>query len=508
MTGHVIQGFFVGGRMRRPATFDRAQPSGPMLPSTRWQAHNVPGQPRPAIGAGVAAQAHLAPGRPPLAHPAAQPVQRSGGDDRFEIDPAQVGLVRSGGLPLPQALLAKMETAFQADFSSVRVHIGPQASRIGAIAFTSGNDLYFAPGQFQPESIKGQQLIGHELAHVIQQRQGRVRAPVSGVAVVQDRILEAEADRLGMRAAQHRSDDGNRGAIQRKASQPASAIRIQPPTPLSDGGYRVNAYSGGRQVGSLTIRSGKVAAAHVTDLSVEESHRNQGIGRMLIVSAAQASQRFGKARLSLDAQDSGTGRLTRWYQDMGFSRVGTNHLGYPRMEAGVGRLANGAVQRRPGAGVGGFGFAPVQRSSAAPKPDAEMAQLNARVQALKGVMAPHCTAHGIVALRRRGQLIDLINALNESIECRTTLAALYTSKGIPDPGNHSGAIANEATKLAAATADFNTLVHQPAGAWVQDPNFPGDASRQRRARPRWDRDPIQYDYRQTANDGGGDWKTV
>ncbi len=451
----------------------------------------------------------MAPGRPPLVHSTAQPVQRFGADDRFTIDPAQVGLARSGGAPLPQALLAKMEAAFQADFSTVRVHIGPQASRIGALAFTSGNDLYFAPGQFQPESVKGQQLIGHELAHVIQQRQGRVRAPGTGITVVQDRMLEAEADRLGMRAAQHRGNAGTHGSIQRKESQAGPAIRIQPPTPLGDGRYRVSAYSGGRQVGSLMIRSGKVAAAHVTDLSVDERHRDQGIGRMLIVSAAQASQRFGKARLSLDAQDGGSGRLTRWYQDMGFSRVGTNPLGYPKMEIGVSRLANGAVQRMPGFGVSGFGLSPIQRSAAvAAKPDAEMAQINARIQALKADMAPYVTAHSIVALLRRGQLVGLIQALNESIECRTALAALYKSKGIPDPGNHPGAIANETAKRTAAKTDFNSLVHHAAGAWVQDPNHAGDASRQRRTRARWDRDPVQYDYRQTANDGGGDWKTV
>lgn len=203
MTGRVIQGFFVGGRMRRPVAFGDSQPSGPIFPAPVRPAHMGPGLPRPAIGRGVPAQAHLAPGRPPPVHSAAQRVQRFGADDRFEIDPAQVGLARSGGAPLPQALLAKMEAAFQADFSSVRVHIGPQASRIGAIAFTTGSDLYFAPGQFQPESVKGQQLIGHELAHVIQQRQGRVTAHGTGVAVVQDRMLEAEADRLGMRAAMH-----------------------------------------------------------------------------------------------------------------------------------------------------------------------------------------------------------------------------------------------------------------------------------------------------------------
>ncbi|QYG07115.1 DUF4157 domain-containing protein [Janthinobacterium sp. PAMC25594] len=63
------------------------------------------------------------------------------------IDPRQLGLLRGGGQPLSQALLAKMESAFNADFSDVRVHIGPQAGRLGALAFTTGKDLYFATWQ-------------------------------------------------------------------------------------------------------------------------------------------------------------------------------------------------------------------------------------------------------------------------------------------------------------------------------------------------------------------------
>jgi hypothetical protein len=105
---------------------------------------------------------------------------------------------------LPDAVRGKMEAALGADFSNVRVHVGPQADRIGAIAFTLGSDIYFAPGRYQPDTVHGQQLLGHELAHVVQQRQGRVRNPMgSGVAVVQDGALEAEADRLGQIAAAH-----------------------------------------------------------------------------------------------------------------------------------------------------------------------------------------------------------------------------------------------------------------------------------------------------------------
>jgi hypothetical protein len=95
-----------------------------------------------------------------------------------------------------------MEAFFDADFSDVRVHVGSEASAIGALAFTLGSDLYFAPGHYEPHSPRGQELLGHELAHVMQQRAGRVANPFgSGVAVVQDPALEDEANRLGKEVA-------------------------------------------------------------------------------------------------------------------------------------------------------------------------------------------------------------------------------------------------------------------------------------------------------------------
>lgn len=129
-------------------------------------------------------------------------MQAKGTGQPYQVDPTQLDLARGGGRPLPDAVRGKMEAALGADFSAVRVHVGPQADRIGAVAFTLGTDIYFAPGRYQPDTPQGQQLLGHELAHVVQQRQGRVRAPTAGgIAVVQDRALEAEADRLGQRAA-------------------------------------------------------------------------------------------------------------------------------------------------------------------------------------------------------------------------------------------------------------------------------------------------------------------
>jgi uncharacterized protein DUF4157 len=129
-----------------------------------------------------------------------QAIQRKTGSgvEAFKVPLRQ----KSGGLPLPSDVRAKMETAFSADFSDVRVHIGHEASSLGAIAYTWGTNIHFAPGQYNPHTLQGQKLLGHELWHVLQQKSGRVKNPFGGgVAVVQDHALEAEADRMGIKAA-------------------------------------------------------------------------------------------------------------------------------------------------------------------------------------------------------------------------------------------------------------------------------------------------------------------
>ena len=137
-----------------------------------------------------------------------QTIQRRPGVDAFQVDLRP----KSGGWPLPRDVQAKMEAALGANFSDVRIHVGPEAAAIGAIAFTWGSDLHFAPGQYNPHTPHGQFLLGHELTHVVQQRAGRVANPFgSGVAVVQDFALEAEADRLGRLAADSRPGESAPG---------------------------------------------------------------------------------------------------------------------------------------------------------------------------------------------------------------------------------------------------------------------------------------------------------
>jgi hypothetical protein len=104
---------------------------------------------------------------------------------------------------MPQNVQSKMEGALSADFSNVKVHEGSKASDVGALAYAQGNDIHFAPGQYDPGSKSGQELLGHELTHVVQQRQGEVKptTQVNGVAVNDDPGLENEADQMGKMAA-------------------------------------------------------------------------------------------------------------------------------------------------------------------------------------------------------------------------------------------------------------------------------------------------------------------
>ena len=84
----------------------------------------------------------------------------------------------TGGKPLPAHIKAKVERAFGQDFSNVRCHINSHVPNgVGAKAFARGDHIYFGPGQFNPSSPEGLELLAHELAHVVQQRTFRHITP-------------------------------------------------------------------------------------------------------------------------------------------------------------------------------------------------------------------------------------------------------------------------------------------------------------------------------------------
>jgi hypothetical protein len=109
-----------------------------------------------------------------------------------------IGAARGGGRPLDSAVGARMAPALGESFDDVRVHTGDSAAAlaraVSARAFTVGNEVFFAPGEYRPGTSAGDELIAHELAHVAQQR----GAPNAGPLTVSQPgdALERDAEAL------------------------------------------------------------------------------------------------------------------------------------------------------------------------------------------------------------------------------------------------------------------------------------------------------------------------
>ncbi len=117
---------------------------------------------------------------------------------------------------LPNPLQSNIETSLGQDFSNVGIHTNSQkAVQMNARAYTQGENVHFAPGEFNPNSSKGQNLIGHEFTHVAQQRAGVVKPTKvlqKGVSINDNQSLEREADTMGSKAAKGETVSKYRGA--------------------------------------------------------------------------------------------------------------------------------------------------------------------------------------------------------------------------------------------------------------------------------------------------------
>jgi hypothetical protein len=108
---------------------------------------------------------------------------------------SKIDSTRGGGTNLDTGVQQKL-TPSLGDLSDVRVHTDSTAHdlnhAVSARAFATGNDIFFAPGEYQPGSAAGRELIAHEVAHTDQQR----GAPMSGPLVVSNpgEALEVQAD--------------------------------------------------------------------------------------------------------------------------------------------------------------------------------------------------------------------------------------------------------------------------------------------------------------------------
>lgn len=101
------------------------------------------------------------------------------GEGSWEATPdlqSQLESSKGGGQPLDDSTRSEMESKMGADFSGVKIHTGSEAHRMGeninAKAFTHGRDVFFKQGEFETGSLRGKELLAHELVHTRQQQPG------------------------------------------------------------------------------------------------------------------------------------------------------------------------------------------------------------------------------------------------------------------------------------------------------------------------------------------------
>jgi hypothetical protein len=111
---------------------------------------------------------------------------------------SRINEMRGSGRTLPSQTRASMESVVGGGLADVRIHDGDAADGLArsvqARAFATGRELFFARGEYRPDTSSGRQLLAHELTHVAQQRGGSTSGPLT-VSQPGD-AFEREADRV------------------------------------------------------------------------------------------------------------------------------------------------------------------------------------------------------------------------------------------------------------------------------------------------------------------------
>jgi hypothetical protein len=150
---------------------------------------------------------------------------------------------RGSGQPLDENIRQPMEKAFGGvDFSQVKVHndaVSDQLNQsIQARAFTTGQDLFFRGGEYNPSSRGGQELIAHELTHVVQQVGGSSLQRRAGISVQRKcDACEAEEAEVVNKTSSINFAKSTDQLLQRQPS-PSAASGIHPPGDCTHGEHR------------------------------------------------------------------------------------------------------------------------------------------------------------------------------------------------------------------------------------------------------------------------------
>ncbi len=208
---------------------------------------------------------------------------------------------------LPASVRRRLERLLDADLTSVRVYVSSRATMVGAVAYTRGEQVVFAPGRYDPYSVEGYARLAHEMTHVVQQRDGRAgSARSSGGSMLVDPQLEAEAEANAQRAIRSAppGPDKTTGAPWRRAPHPTSSSRPRPtpgswqrPAPVAQPilGYLRDGLNGGLAAGVQAAGWFQQLAARGWNYGTQQVVNAWGYGAATIADTS-AAIRAGGAR--------------------------------------------------------------------------------------------------------------------------------------------------------------------------------------------------------------------
>ncbi|MFD8498399.1 DUF4157 domain-containing protein [Amycolatopsis sp. NPDC059657] len=140
------------------------------------------------------------------------------------------------GRPVPADVRARLRKVSGPGADVLRVHADPAADAVArehrADAVTTGADVYFREGRFQPDEPAGFGLLAHETTHVsthLEPGGAAHRATAGGIAAEEDLAVSREIEAIH---PAHRADSPHHGFTPGR-SAPPSAPGVQTPMTAS-----------------------------------------------------------------------------------------------------------------------------------------------------------------------------------------------------------------------------------------------------------------------------------
>jgi hypothetical protein len=221
------------------------------------------------------------------------------------------------GSRLESHVQRRLETGLGADLSGVQVHTDGEADHLAravdAVAFTTGQDIFFRAGAYNPDSSEGLHLLAHEATHTVQQAAGPVAGtPTTGGLTISDPgdSFEQAAGRTAdsVAASAQAAETGAHAAPASTAHGGGAAVQRQPTPGPAAGGLAVQRFGSEehRQLGA----EGSGDATLDIDLG-EGTHLTYG---EMVALAGDYFQSIGEVR-TLAATPGGQAQLrwARWW---------------------------------------------------------------------------------------------------------------------------------------------------------------------------------------------------